>query len=781
MAIRQADGSIILSTKVDTKGINQGMSSVKGMVGKVGIAITAAFSVKKIYDFVKALVNAFADYEQLVGGVETLFKDSADQVIKYANEAYKTVGISANEYMASVTSFSASLLDSLNGDTAKAAEVANEALISMADNANKMGSSIESIQTAYQGFAKGQYQLLDNLKLGYGGTKTEMERLLKDAEAITGKKYNINNLADVYTAIGVIQEKLGIAGTTAREATTTISGSMNMMKSAWQNVLTAMSGGGDLNRAIDALVNSIEIYFDNILPVIEKAIGGLGTAIERIAPRLTRVVAKAFTDALPELIRAVEQMIVGLIKGIGLAVANLFATKSTELLNSVADATKNAAENQEELKNNINDTNKALKKSLAGFDDLQILTSQMADDTNDTNQNTQGNGGIVGEESNAQVVENKTSLFLTAIKVLVGLALFALGVVLLVYGQIQIGIGLMAASAFAYTTAVVANWGWIVTQVNSVLTALKESAFMSVAMFVLGIVLLFAGLSTMNAFGLIVPALGVIATPIAANWDFVSNKIEEVWNKIKNYWDTNIKPALDAAFAYISPKLEDLKEALQDLWSEVLRPLLNWLGKILLWVWAEILKPILKWIEEKLLDGIVGAINGIAWVIGEAISALTRFIRFIVAVKRFWDDVWTAIGDITKKVINGMIGAINKLIEGLNKIRFDIPNWDIFGDLKGKSFGLDIPKIPKLAQGAVIPPNREFLAVLGDQRSGTNIETPLSTMVEAFGMALDSRANSTSREEHYYLNETELMSIVYRLVKGGERLSGTNLVNGGGY
>jgi phage-related protein len=781
MAMGQADGSIISSTKVDTKGIKGGMSSIVKLGAKAGKAMAVAFSVKKVYDFVKASVNAFAEYEQLIGGVETLFKDSADKVMKYANEAYRTTGLSANEYMATVTSFSASLLDSLGGDTAKAADVANEALISMADNANKMGSSIESIQTAFQGFAKGQYMLLDNLKLGYGGTKTEMERLLKDAEAITGVKYDISNLADVYTAIGVIQEKLGIAGTTAKEASTTISGSAAMMKSAWQNVLTAMSGGGDLGQAIDALVESIEIYFDNILPVIEKAIEGLGRAIERIAPRLTRVVANAFVDALPDLIKAVEQMIIGLIKGIGLAVAELFSGKTNEILKEQAEAIEKSAESQEQLTDNVKDTNDELKKSLAGFDDIQILTSQAAEDTNNTELPTPDGGGSSTSGVAEGTVENKVSAVVTAIEVIVGTALFALGVVLLCYGQIHIGVGLMAAGAFAYTSAVVSNWELIVTKVNGVLKALRESIFSSIAIFVLGVVLLFAGLATAGAFGLILPALAVIATPVAAHWDFISEKIKDIWEKIKNYWNSNIKPALDAAFAYISPKLEKLKDALEELWNEVLHPFLNWVGKILLWLWVTILKPILKWIEDKLLDAAEGAIDFIAKAIGFVIDALTATINLVVALKHLWNDAWSAMGKITKSVVNGIINALNKLIEGMNKISFNIPDWDIFGDLKNKSFGLNIPKIPKLAQGAVIPPNREFLAVLGDQRSGTNIETPLSTMVEAFQMALDSRGNSMTREEHYYLNETELMKIMYRLAKGGERISGTSLVSGGGY
>ena len=193
MAIGQSDGSIISTTEVDKSGIKKGIGSIKGMAKtatKAFLAVGAA-AVAATVSIAKASVDAFAEYEQLVGGVETLFKGSSAKLIQYANEAYRTTGQSANEYMRNVTSFSASLLDAVGGDTEKAADIANAAMISISDNVNKMGSSAESVTMAFQGFAKQQYQLLDNLKLGYGGTKTEMERLLKDAQAITGVKYDM--------------------------------------------------------------------------------------------------------------------------------------------------------------------------------------------------------------------------------------------------------------------------------------------------------------------------------------------------------------------------------------------------------------------------------------------------------------------------------------------------------------------------------------------------------------------------------------------------------------
>ena len=201
-------------------------SKIKGVIAAAGIG--------------KALSSAVmegANLEQSLGGIETLFKESADKVKQNAANAYKTAGMSANEYMELTTSFSASLLSSLANDTSKSADIADMAMTDMSDNANKMGSSMEDIKNEYQGFAKQNYTMLDNLKLGYGGTKTEMQRLLADAQKITGVKYDINNLADVYNAIHVIQGELGITGTTAKEAASTLSGSFSAMKASFKNVL----------------------------------------------------------------------------------------------------------------------------------------------------------------------------------------------------------------------------------------------------------------------------------------------------------------------------------------------------------------------------------------------------------------------------------------------------------------------------------------------------------------------------------------------------------------
>ena len=272
-------------------GVSAGESLGSKMVGAISGVIAAA-GIGKAFS---AAISEGAALQQSLGGIETLFKGSADKVKGYANEAYKTTGLSANAYMENVTGFSASLLQSLGGDTNKAAETANMAMIDMSDNANKMGTSMESIQMAYQGFAKQNYTMLDNLKLGYGGTKQEMQRLLADAEKLTGVKYDINNLSDVYNAIHAIQENLDITGTTAKEAASTFSGSFESMKAAAQNVLGKIAIGENVMPALESLLETTKTFlFGNFLPMVGNILSGLGVVLTH---GLSDVASQLFGDA----------------------------------------------------------------------------------------------------------------------------------------------------------------------------------------------------------------------------------------------------------------------------------------------------------------------------------------------------------------------------------------------------------------------------------------------------------------------------------------------------
>lgn len=330
---KQAEGAHEKLKKIANTGFEKTISGLKSIVstlGKVGLAAGKvlakglALSAAGIGAVIGQSVTNYANYEQLIGGVDTLFKDSSNTVQKYADNAYKTAGLSANAYMETVTSFSASLIQSLGGDTAKAAEYANTAITDMSDNANKMGTDMGAIQDAYQGFAKQNYTMLDNLKLGYGGTKTEMQRLLKDAQKISGIKYDLSSYADVVQAIHVIQENMGIAGTTSKEASETISGSFASMKSAWENTLTSLVVGGDsFDRCIENLVDSAKTFGKNIMPALTKALEGIGSLIEELAPIIEAELPGIVDTLLPPLIRAASSLIKGLIAALPSIVGTL--------------------------------------------------------------------------------------------------------------------------------------------------------------------------------------------------------------------------------------------------------------------------------------------------------------------------------------------------------------------------------------------------------------------------------------------------------------------------
>lgn len=299
---------------LDSSAFEKGISLAKGSMAAIGSAIGAAGAA--VGAFAKESLEAYASYEQLVGGVETLFGDSADKIKDYADAAYQTAGMSANDYMETVTAFSASLINSLEGDTDKAADQADKAIRDMSDNANKMGVDIENIQNAYRGFARGNFTMLDNLSLGYSGTKEGMEELLARAEEIAGVHFDISSYSDIIDAIHVIQEDMGIAGTTARESASTIEGSVNTMKGAWSNLVVELAkDNGDIEGSIDKLIDSVLTVGENVLPRVEKILNGVMTLIRKGTPRITKLIPKLVSQYLPEIINLGTELIIGLTEG----------------------------------------------------------------------------------------------------------------------------------------------------------------------------------------------------------------------------------------------------------------------------------------------------------------------------------------------------------------------------------------------------------------------------------------------------------------------------------
>ena len=351
-----SDGTLKFDTSLDTGGLQSGMGKVASVAQQALGVFTGQMmtrAVDALANLGKSALDSVGQLEQNVGGVETLFGDAADAVIASADRAYQTAGMSANDYMSMVTSFSASLLQSLGGNTEEAAKVADMAIIDMADNANKMGTSMDMIQNAYQGFAKQNYTMLDNLKLGYGGTKTEMERLLADAEKLTGVKYDINNLNDVYQAIHAVQEEMGITGTTAKEAASTLEGSMASAKAAWDNF---MNGSGDADQLADAFATAADNIVKNlaeIIPRFAETLPALGGAIIAQIPGLVAAIVPAVLSAGQSVLKQLQdavldfdfagtadkvvQMITGFIEGDGLgALLDTLVTIFTGIVNGIS-------------------------------------------------------------------------------------------------------------------------------------------------------------------------------------------------------------------------------------------------------------------------------------------------------------------------------------------------------------------------------------------------------------------------------------------------------------
>lgn len=746
-----ADGKVVISTALDNKGFEKGATEAKQILGGLGksvsgslgglekvikrltSAVAVAFSVKAIAGFVKQSVDAYADYEQLMGGVTTLFKDGADEVVSYAEDAFYRAGVSANKYMETVTSFSASLISALGGDTAQAAKVADMAMVDMADNVSKLGSEMESVRAAYMGFSKGQYQLLDNLKLGYGGTKTEMERLLKDAQAFTGVKYDIDNLADVYSAIHAIQEKLGIYGAAEEEAEKTISGSAAMTKAAWENVLTAISGGGDLDKAINNLVFSISKLFGNLVPVVERALAGIGKLIEQVAPQLVQTVAMALIKAIPSLLNAVYQMVLGLARGIYQGIVALFTGESREveaqIKDNASDALGAVTEGYQEAEKATEDAEKAAKRYLAGFDEIQRIGGDDAK-SSDTSVTTPSIGGVpavdivVGGHVDDQATEKLHGVLGTIVD---GIMRFIEPLRDIDFspllGSLE-GVGL-AFMGLGQTIGDALWWAW-----EELLAPLAEWTIEEAAPASLD--LLSAALWALDA------AFRPVLEGIEAMWPYLEPIVTFIGDHVILVLD-EWKLAFEDLALMITEKGGEIQETFEGI------------GESIGVVWR-IAEPILSRMQLH-WQGVFRVISGyVVEKIGLIIDHLHGLVTLISGVLTGdWEKAWEGFMEVVKAPVNDLIGYINAMIgavvEGINAairkvnaLSFDVPEWvPVIG---GKRFGFDFdlvtaPKIPYLAQGAVLPANKPFLAMVGDQKHGTNVEAPLATIQEAVAVVME--------------------------------------------
>lgn len=528
------------------KGI--GSSAIK--VGK-GLAVAGAAAATAVTALVSKSVGAFADYEQLTGGVETLFGAGGRSVEEYAqsvgksvsdiqgkydslmsaqnvvlenaNKAYMTAGMSANEYMDTVTGFSASLISSLGGDTNKAADYANSALVDMSDNANKMGTDMESIKNAYQGFAKQNYTMLDNLKLGYGGTQEEMKRLLSDAEKLTGQRYDISSFADITQAIHAIQTQMDITGTTAKEASTTISGSWGSLKAAFENTLVGLTTGGEMfNQSLDALVDSAKTFGQNVIPAITGALSGVGSLIESLAPVIVAELPSMVSDILPHLVSAAKSLFTGLISqlpALGKAVLDAIPSIFDGMTDVIGESSVGKLKGSfEGLKNTITDTFSNIGPMLKNFCE----------------------GGI--------------STFCDALSTAMDLASGAISVI----EALSPVIGAVAGAIITYKGAVML-WNAAETAKNVVMGISTAAQWaLNVAM-------------TANPIGIVIVAIGALVGAFIVLW----NKSEGFRNFWINLWEkvkaivTSAWEGIKAGFEKIKNGISAVKEKVSTMWNGV--------------------------------------------------------------------------------------------------------------------------------------------------------------------------------------------------------------------
>ena len=675
------------------KGI--GSSAIK--VGK-GLAVAGAAAATAVTALVSKSVGAFSDYEQLTGGVETLFGAGGRSVEEYAqsvgksvsdiqgkydslmsaqnvvlenaNKAYMTAGMSANEYMDTVTGFSASLISSLGGDTNKAADYANSALVDMSDNANKMGTDMESIKNAYQGFAKQNYTMLDNLKLGYGGTQEEMKRLLSDAEKLTGQRYDISSFADITQAIHAIQTQMDITGTTAKEASTTISGSWGSLKAAFENTLVGLTTGGEMfDQSLDALVDSAKTFGQNVIPAITGALSGVGSLIESLAPVIVAELPSMVSDILPHLVSATKSLVTGLISqlpALGKAVLDAIPSIFDGMTDVIGESSVGKLKGSfEGLKNTITDT----------FSNIGPMLKDFCE------------GGI--------------STFCDALSTAMDLASGAISVI----EALSPVIGAVAGAIITYKGAVLL-WNAAETAKNVVMGISTAAQWaLNVAM-------------TANPIGIVIVAIGALVGAFIVLW----NKSEGFRNFWINLWEkvkaivTSAWEGIKAGFEKIKNGISAVKEKVSTMWNGVKEKTSELWGGVKNVV-SEKLNNIksaydahgggLKGATFAAIEGVkeyyrtgYDAINQLTGgKLGEVVNAVGEKMevvkgKFSEAFGNVKNTVMTIFENIKNGITEKISAAVNKVKEIFSSIADKVS--DVWGKIKG------IIKAPKIVQKGTV-------------------------------------------------------------------------------
>nr|DAT11382.1 MAG TPA: tail tape measure protein [Caudoviricetes sp.] len=673
-----------MSGEVDSAGVSSGKSLGSSLIGALKGAIAAAGIGKAI----GAALSEGAALQQSLGGIDTLFKASAEKVKGFANEAYRTTGLSANAYMENVTGFSASLLQSLGGDTDKAADVANMAMIDMSDNANKMGTSMESIQTAYQGFAKQNYTMLDNLKLGYGGTKQEMQRLLADAEKLTGVKYDINNLSDVYQAIHAIQENLDITGTTAKEAASTFTGSFQAMKASAQNVLGKLALGENILPSLQALAETTSTFlFNNFFPMIGNIMSGLGVVIsEGLSHVATQLFGEEFGNAVFTQLSRVSgifQTFFDMIFGSLNKQDNIDILEALGFSEDAATQIVNIADNIRETFINIG----------SAIGDVLGIVADFVGDLLGIKDGEQGVnllgvafealtsalriGSSILKEITNFFKENKLAadLLKTAIVALgvgmpiVKIASFvtALGGIPGIFTIVQTAISGFAGSITAAISAIplvgwiaaaVAALVWFFTQTETGKAIFQDfMSWLSSAWNELLPVLTEVWNNIVSAATTAWNALVEFITPIVQE---VASVIQTVWNGISTWWSEN-QGLIQQTFETVWNTIQTVIQTVMPIIQSIIETAMNILAPFIETTWNNIC-TVVTTVWELIKIAIQTAMD----VIGGIITAV------LAVINGDWETAWNAIKSVGESIWNGLSAAGQAIFDGFAQILSNI-------------------------------------------------------------------------------------------------------------
>ena len=623
-------------------------------------------------------VKGYSDYEQLAGGVETLFKKSSQSVINNASKAYQTAGMSANEYMETVTGFSASLLQSLGGDTQKAAEKADTAIRDMSDNANKMGTDIESIQNAYQGFAKQNYTMLDNLKLGYGGTKEEMERLLEDATKLSGVEYDISSYADIVDAIHVVQTEMGITGTTAKEASATIQGSIQSAKSAWQNLITGLAdGNANLDELVNNFFNSIVTVGENIIPRISVILNGITGLIQKLAPKIIGALPGVLNTLLPEIVKGAQ------------ALLQAFVSVLPQLVKLIMDLMPDIIKAFQSIFKAIVDALPQLIDAIVSA--LPTLIPQIVSAVVAMAVSLMKNIDKIIQP----IINKLPEIIISVVDALIT------NLPILIDGVISLVLGLVKAIPKIILGIIEA----LPTIIEKVITGLIECIPQLIEGLIMLVIELVAHLPEI-ILGLI-EAIPKIIVAVAKALVEAGPKIFEAFGRI---------------FGGAWEKITEIFSGIVDWFKDIFEKLKMWAvsvyTKIIAW-FKSIFEGLRNWalgIYTKItgfFQDIWNSITGVFSKVGEFFSNVFRNAVDGVkgafnGIKQWFSDLWQNIWNGIKTPINWIIDGINAVIGGLNSLKVDIPDWVPF--VGGQTWGVNIPKIAKLAKGGFVEGGTPFIA-----------------------------------------------------------------------